>query len=149
MTSLSRPALSNTMAPVSWFSLLVTLGSVFTRIHAIPAAYSSLLPRQGGITPLTPAQVAEFKPYTWYAATTACNISDIIRWTCGEKCDANPTFKPVAVGGDGNQTQFCESLGACSIWLAHPVSCNPGFSGYDPSLNEVIVSHQGTDTSQL
>ena len=148
MTSLSRPALSNTMAPTSWLALLVALVSVSTRTHAIPAS-SALLPRQGGITPLTPAQIAEFKPYTWYAATTACNISDIIRWTCGEKCNANPTFKPVAVGGDGNQTQFCKSLVTCGFRPAHRSLCDPGFSGYDPTLDEIIVGHQGTDASQL
>ncbi|KAM5543896.1 hypothetical protein V8D89_002513 [Ganoderma adspersum] len=111
------------------FALLVTLVSAATSIRAFPTP-STLLPRQGGITPLTPAEIAAFKPYTWYAATTACNISDIMTWTCGENCDANPTFMPIATGGDGNQTQY---------W----------FSGYDSTLNEVIVSLQGTDSSQL
>jgi len=37
---------------------------------------------------------------------------------------------PVASGGDGSDTQF---------W----------FVGYDPALNTVVVSHQGTDTSEI
>ncbi|THG96561.1 hypothetical protein EW026_g5293 [Hermanssonia centrifuga] len=43
---------------------------------------------------------------------------------------ANPTFKPVASGGDGSSTQF---------W----------FVGYDSALQTVIVSHQGTDPSEI
>ncbi|KAI1792265.1 alpha/beta-hydrolase [Ganoderma leucocontextum] len=96
------------MAPISWFTLLATLVSVSTSIRAIPTA-SMLLPRQDSIMPLTPAQIAAFKPYTWYAATIACNISDIMDWTCGEN-----------------------------------LACHPGFAGYDPTLDEVIVVHQGT-----
>lgn len=37
---------------------------------------------------------------------------------------------PVASGGDGDSTQF---------W----------YVGYDPILDEVVVAHQGTDTSKL
>ena len=37
---------------------------------------------------------------------------------------------PVASGGDGDSTQF---------W----------YVGYDPVLDEVVVAHQGTDTSKL
>lgn len=45
-------------------------------------------------------------------------------------CNANPGFVTVASGGDGSDTQF---------W----------FVGYDPTLQEVIVSHQGTDASEM
>lgn len=45
-------------------------------------------------------------------------------------CDANPGFQTTASGGDGDSTQY---------W----------YVGYDPSLQEVIVSHQGTNTSEL
>ena len=45
-------------------------------------------------------------------------------------CNANPGFITEASGGDGGSTQF---------W----------FVGYDPTLQEVIVSHQGTDTSNM
>jgi len=45
-------------------------------------------------------------------------------------CQANPDFVPIATGGDGSSVQY---------W----------FVGYNPSSQEVIVSHQGTDPSQL
>ena len=97
------------MAPTSSLTLLAALAALSSSIHAAPAS-SPLLPRQNAITPLTPAEVAAFKPYTWYAATVACQLSDIMDWNCGEKCDANPTFKPIATGGDGDLTQFCLSF---------------------------------------
>ncbi|KAG6872904.1 hypothetical protein C0995_005310 [Termitomyces sp. Mi166 len=45
-------------------------------------------------------------------------------------CDANPTFQPVASGGDGTDVQF---------W----------FVGVDPTLKTIVVGHQGTDPSEL
>ena len=141
------------MAPSSWLAFLATL--VSQSVHtSIPVSTDLTLPlyHEGVITPLTPAEIAAFKPYTWYAATIACDISDIITWTCGQKCDANPTFIPIDVGGDGNQTQFCKRRKTSfriPVQVAHRLYCDPGFSGYDPTRNEVIVSHQGTDSSQL
>ena len=123
------------MAPAAWFSLLASL---------IP---QSVLSIPGDIRILPQEEVTAFKPYTWYAATTACNISDIITWTCGEKCDANPKFEPIAVGGNGNETQFCMRSGTFYIPPAHRFSCGLGFTGYDPTLNEVIVTHQGTNST--
>ena len=45
-------------------------------------------------------------------------------------CNANPGFETVASGGDGSDVQY---------W----------FVGYNPSSQEVIVSHQGTNPSEL
>ena len=45
-------------------------------------------------------------------------------------CNANPGFVPEASGGDGSSVQF---------W----------FVGYDPSLKEIVVSHQGTEALKL
>lgn len=96
---------------------------------------------------LSPDEVAAFKPYSWYASTVACNIDDIKTWSCGEKCAANPDFEYVITGQYGLLTQFCMHM--CfkifCLSLVHRFSYNAGFSGYDPHLNEVIVSHQGTD----
>nr|VWP02231.1 Extracellular lipase (EC [Ganoderma boninense] len=120
------------MAPTSSsFALLVALLALAPSLHAAPpTSISGLLARQDDIIPLTREEVSAFKPYTWYAATTACNLSAIMEWNCGTNCEANPTFKPIATGGDGDYTQF---------W----------FAGYDPTLDTVIVAHQGTDVSKL
>jgi hypothetical protein len=45
-------------------------------------------------------------------------------------CNANPGFETVDSGGDGDITQY---------W----------FVGYDPSMKEVIVSHQGTNPDEM
>ena len=101
----------NSMVPTSSLALLVTLVALSPVVRTSP-----LLPHQDAITPLTPAEIAAFKPYTWYAAMVACNLSAIMDWSCGEKCNANPTFKPLATGGDGDLTQFCMPfLGALGI----------------------------------
>ena len=74
---------------------------------AIPAASVEARP---DITPLTPAQIAAFKPFTYFASAGYCDSSATATWTCGPICDANPTFKPVASGGDGDDIQFCEEF---------------------------------------
>ncbi|KAM5537885.1 hypothetical protein V8D89_008361 [Ganoderma adspersum] len=117
------------MAPTSSIALLATLVVLATSTHAVPTA-STLLPRQDAITPVPAGEIAAFKPYSWFAAAANCNASMTIDWSCGEKCDANPGFKPVASGGDGVVTQF---------W----------YVGYDPTLDEIIVGHQGTDFSKI
>jgi len=86
--------------------------------------------RRQSITTLSAAQVAAFKPYTFFAASAYCNPSTTINWSCGANCNANPGFEPIASGGDGGSVQF---------W----------YVGYDPALKTIIVAHQGTDTSKL
>ncbi|KAK0466790.1 alpha/beta-hydrolase [Desarmillaria tabescens] len=90
----------------------------------------SVLHRRQSVTTLTPEQVAAYKPYSYYASAGACQPSLTLNWTCGTACEANPDFKPVASGGNGDSVQF---------W----------YVGYAPSLDTVIVSHQGTDFSKL
>lgn len=46
------------------------------------------------------------------------------------KCNANPTFTPVAAGGNGASVQF---------W----------YVGYDANLASVIVGFQGTDADKM
>ncbi|EGO01496.1 hypothetical protein SERLA73DRAFT_85185 [Serpula lacrymans var. lacrymans S7.3] len=82
------------------------------------------------ITALTTSQIDVFTPYTWYASTGYCTAATTLAWNCGANCDANPDFKPVASGGNGDSVQY---------W----------FVGYDPNLDTVIVSHQGTNTSEI
>jgi len=103
-------------------TLLLTLAA-----NAIPAP--PLLTRQA-ITTLTATQIAAFRPFTLFASAGYCQPSSTLTWSCGANCNATPGFIPVASGGDGSSVQF---------W----------FVGYYPALQTVIVSHQGTDITQI
>ena len=92
------------MAPPFKTSVFVTL--LAASVHAATAA---VLKRQSAITALTAAQIASFRPYTHYASTGYCVPSSTKAWDCGANCQANPTFQPIASGGDGDETQFCTS----------------------------------------
>jgi len=109
------------------FVVTALLAAAFTR--AAPAIEASLEARQS-ITTLTAAQVSAYKPYSFYAASAYCPPANTLAWNCGGNCNANPGFKPVASGGDGDSVQF---------W----------YVGYDPALQTVIVAYQGTDTSKI
>ncbi|KAI0258631.1 lipase [Gloeopeniophorella convolvens] len=87
---------------------------------------------QGGqaITTLSPAQVAAFKPFTYFASAAYCSPSTTLTWTCGSDCSANPGFHPVASGGDGGGTQY---------W----------YVGYAPAQDSIVVAHQGTDRHKI
>jgi len=98
---------------------------VITVLSCVLALSAASLPPRQGITPLSSEQISAFKPYTYFASAGYCNPSATLDWTCGANCDANPGFITTASGGDGFVTQF---------W----------FVGYDPTMHEVIVSHQGT-----
>lgn len=92
-------------------------------------AFPSISTRQS-ITALTTSQIDQFTTYTYYASAGYCTNTQTLAWDCGTNCDANPGFKPVASGGNGDSVQY---------W----------FVGYDPKLDTVIVSHQGTDPSEI
>lgn len=92
-------------------------------------AFPSLSTRQS-ITALATSQIDQFTPYTYYASAGYCTNTQTLAWDCGTNCDANPGFKPVASGGNGDSVQY---------W----------FVGYDPNLDTVIVSHQGTNPSEI
>ncbi|KAK0202422.1 alpha/beta-hydrolase [Desarmillaria ectypa] len=106
----------------------VALALVGSLVSASPLQ-SSVLERRQSVSALTSAQVSAFKPYSFYASAGYCQPSTTLTWTC-VPCKANPSFKPLASGGDGTDVQF---------W----------YVGYDPSLNTIIVGHQGTDTSKI
>ncbi|KAI0648795.1 lipase [Trametes meyenii] len=111
-------------------SLLKVLTVLFLTSIARAAATSSATEAQT-ITTLSDAQIAAFLPYTHYAAVGYCPPSITLAWSCGANCaGAHPGFKPIAAGGDGDATQF---------W----------FAGFDPAVQEVIVSHQGTNFSEF
>jgi hypothetical protein len=126
--------------------LLAIVPALLQSISLVGA--SPIEPRQSSPTALSAAAVAALKPFTHYASTAYCKPATTMTWSCGGEssrnawfgylilmlilanCDANPTFKPIASGGDGDDVQF---------W----------FVGYDPTLKTIIVSFQGTDTSKL
>lgn len=80
------------VAHILGFAVLGSLAAVY----AAPA-----LEGRQSITTLSTSEVAVFRPYTHYASTAFCEPSQTITWTCGANCQANPTFEPVASGGDG------------------------------------------------
>ncbi|KAF8586046.1 lipase [Ramaria rubella] len=96
----------------------------------LPFASGAVLPRQGAVTTVSSAQINAFTPYTFFASAAYCNPTTTINWSCGANCNANPGFIPEASGGDGSETQF---------W----------YVGFDPTLNTVVVGHQGTDPSEI
>lgn len=109
----------------STFTLLSSALLTTLNVRAAPI----LEPRQSFAT-LSTAQIAAFRPFTSYASSAYCPSSETLTWSCGVNCDANPSFQPVASGGDGNDVQF---------W----------YVGFDPTLKTVIVGHQGTDPKKL
>ncbi|KAG1738950.1 Alpha/Beta hydrolase protein [Suillus lakei] len=98
-------------------------------LAAAAQAFPSISARQS-ITALTTSQIDQFTTYTHYASAGYCTNTQTLAWDCGTNCDANPGFKPVASGGNGDSVQY---------W----------FVGYDPNLDTVIVSHQGTNPSEI
>jgi len=70
-----------------------------------------------------------------------------------EACSATSGFQPTLTGGDGARIPFCEYLYAYALSynsLRFVLTANfPVFVGYWPQQNSVIVSHQGTDPTQL
>jgi hypothetical protein len=74
---------------------------------AVSASAVPLEARQA-ISALSTSQITAFRPFTNYASTAYCNPTTTLTWTCGVNCEANPSFIPVASGGDGDDVQFCE-----------------------------------------
>ncbi|KLO07429.1 lipase [Schizopora paradoxa] len=108
-------------------SFLSTL--IFCALISVVTAAPSLQRRQA-ITTISTTKRASFKPYSFYASTAYCQPAKTLTWKCGANCKANPSFEPVASGGDGSDTPF---------W----------YVGFDPTLNTVISAHEGTNTSSI
>ena len=99
--------LSSTLKTIGSAALLATAG-------LLPSALGAAVPlvkRQStsAITALSTTQITAFRPYTHYASTAFCSPNVTRTWTCGANCQANPSFEPIAGGGDGSVTQFCTS----------------------------------------
>ncbi|KAJ7226953.1 lipase, partial [Mycena pura] len=107
----------------------MALAAIVLTLASVASAAPSLDARQA-ITTMAAANIATFKPFSFYAAAGYCSPASTLAWNCGTNCAGNPTFQPIASGGDGDATQF---------W----------YVGYDPTLETVIVTHQGTDSSKI
>lgn len=124
-------------------------------IFALRAAASPAVPAAQGITPLSSADIAAFLPYTHFAAVAYCPPAVTLAWSCGANCEANPSFVPIAAGGDGDKVQFCKCcpalvpLRARRAQKADMLPLRPGYVGFNPPSDEIIVSHQGTNFSEL
>jgi len=81
-------------------------------------------------TAVSASKLASFAPYTQFARAAYCPTDILENWTCGEACEANADFEVSLVGGDGNDIQIY-------------------FVGYSPSLEAIVVAHEGTDPTQL
>jgi hypothetical protein len=88
------------------------------------------LPRKRLTTALAANEFDAFKPASQFARAAYCPTDKIMKWQCGEACDALPGFQPTLNGGDGNGVQFF-------------------FVGYYPKDNSVVVAHEGTDPTKL
>ncbi|KAH9902453.1 alpha/beta-hydrolase [Cubamyces lactineus] len=97
------------------------LFAICSVVYASPRPYINVQ----RLSSLSLQQITGYKAYTYYASAAYCPPATTLSWTCGQNCGANPSFIPVASGGDGVYTQY---------W----------FVGYDPTLGEIVVSHQGT-----
>ena len=76
-------------------------------------------------------------------------VSDLI-YLIAEACSAIPGFQPALTGGDGDSVPFCEYPDICT--LSVDLILTPDFLvfvGYWPQQNSVIISHEGTDPTQL
>lgn len=72
------------------------------------AAVPPATPDARAITTLSNTNIASFLPYTRFAAVAYCPPSLTLPWSCGANCKTNPSFIPIAAGGDGDKIQFCE-----------------------------------------
>ncbi|KAF9563620.1 alpha/beta-hydrolase [Agrocybe pediades] len=106
--------------------MLLTILGFGLLAHAVPLRRDS----SSTLTTLSSDEIAAFRPFSFYAALAYCKPASILSLSCGQNCDANPTFQPIASGGDGIDVQF---------W----------YVGIDPTLQSVIVGHQGTDPSKI
>ena len=124
------------------------LGLALLTLTVSVSAAPPLLEARQAITALSTSQITAFRPFTHYVTAAYCDPSTTLNWTCGANCDANPTFKPVASGVDGTGEQYCKQIQtSCSRpGLIH--SHCEGYVGYDPTLETVIVAHQGTDANK-
>ncbi|KIO34152.1 hypothetical protein M407DRAFT_13580 [Tulasnella calospora MUT 4182] len=83
----------------------------------------------GGVTAALASAVSSFTPYIQFARAAYCTNGASV-WNCGAACKAISDFQIYAGGGDGAATPS---------W----------FVGWSPSLNSIVVAHEGTDPTNF
>lgn len=130
-----------------FFTVPALLVSALTVSAAsVPQARNVLEARQS-IAPISTSEINSFPPYAWFASTAYCKPSSTLAWNCGTNCDNNADFIPTASGGDGRDVQFCEYF-LCFL-VAMYSYVRSGYVGFSPSLNSVVVAHEGTNPESL
>lgn len=64
-------------------------------VRGVPLSESNTLEARQGISTLTAAQVASYKPYSYYAAVAYCSPANTLAWSCGGEsasCRAGRTY---------------------------------------------------------
>ncbi len=84
---------------------------------ATPAPH---LKRAAAITQVSQSQMDSFTAIAHYASASYCTPSSTLAWDC-TSCQANPSFQPIASGGNGVTVQYCE----CCLALGENVSEGP------------------------
>ncbi|KAG8999265.1 hypothetical protein FRB90_012117 [Tulasnella sp. 427] len=100
-----------------------------TIVSALAAPLFDDLFGSGVTAASTASVVSAFTPYAQFAHAAYCTAG-ASTWSCGAACSAISDFQIYAGGGDG---------GATPIW----------FVGWSPSLGSVVVTHEGTDPTQV
>ena len=88
-------------------------------VAAVPAPFN----KRQAITALSTAQIAAFRPYSFYATTGYCSPNVTLTWTCGLNCNGNPDFIPVAAGGNGDTVQNCTSRTSLLVPTCRELTC--------------------------
>ncbi|KAG8951887.1 hypothetical protein FRC04_005579 [Tulasnella sp. 424] len=107
------------------FHILFFLAQVAVSALAAPVVNE----RGSGVTAALASLVSSYTPYIQFARAAYCT-KGANKWNCGAACNAISDFQIYAGGGDGDATP---------VW----------FVGWSPSLNSIVVAHEGTDPTQF
>jgi len=122
------------------------------------------------ITALTTSQIDSYNSYTYYASAGYCTNTQTLAWDCGSACSLastqaddladdsdiskQPTAKPTRTSNRLLPVVMAIRSSTVSITdpkfaFVTPSVATTGFVGYDPNLDTVIVSHQGTNPEEM
>nr|GAT60121.1 predicted protein [Mycena chlorophos] len=123
----------------------------------LAAPFNAVRPRASQVTPLSTTDISNLTSFIQFARLPVLvtllaiyqvvgPVNELVNWTCGQACEANPNFEVALTGGMGDAVQFCKSEPPGDELFAHSSRV---FVGYYPETNSVIISHEGTDPVEL